>query len=225
MDNYLDVMRWGEERLGVKLLTPEYEVTSMLFDADRLTPLSMRQKFSGSSTNFSNILKSLEDKGVVTVEANPSDRRSNFYRLSDKALSILAKQWAHYTRKAHEDLAASVSPIQTIRAYSNDVTQQLKIRQFTCEYQTLMYLNVNPGLTSIACQDLVEVSDTKFSTCMTSMVKSGFVFHAKNPSDRRMKLYHLTDEKKQVMEELGDRVLAWLDSRMDFFETLLRDVR
>lgn len=225
METYLDVMKWGEERLGVKLLTPEYEITSMLFDVERITPLTMRQQFSGSNANFSNILRSLEAKGVVRSEANPSDRRSKLYRLSDRALSILARQWAHYTKRVDEELAPSGNPIKMIRNYSLDVTQQLKIRQFTCEYQTLMYLNLNPGLTSIACCDLVEVSNTKFNNCMKSLVDSGFTFHVPNPADRREKLYHLSDEKRKVMDALSGRVLAWFDSKMDFFETLLRNVR
>jgi len=225
MESYLDVMRWGEERLGVKLLTPEYEVTAMLFDVDRITPLAMRQQFSGSNTHFSNILKNLEAKGVITFEPNPSDRRSRYCRLSNKALAILAQQWSDYSPRIENDLPVSDDPIQAIRNYSRDVTQKLGIKQFTCEYQTLMYLNLSPGLASIACHNLIEVSDTKFNTCMASLIESGFTYYAKDPSDRRMKLYHLSDDKRKVMDELGVRILAWLDSRTQFFEELLRDLK
>jgi len=225
VERYLDVMRWGEERLGVKLMTPEYEVTSMLFDVERITPLEMQKQFSGSRANFSNVLKSLEIKDVIRAEANPSDGRSKFYRLSEKALSILARQWSNYGIEFPEGLPAPENHIQMMRSYSAELTKQLGIKQYTCEYQTLMYLNLSPGLASIACQDLVEVSDTKFNTCMASMVKSGSTYYAKDPADGRMRLYHLSDDKRQVMDELTARILAWFDSRVNFFETLLRNVR
>jgi DNA-binding MarR family transcriptional regulator len=225
MDSYLDVMRWGEERLGVKLMTPEYEVTSMLFDVERITPLEMQKQFSGSKANFSNVLKSLEVKDVIRGVANPSDRRSKFCRLSEKALSILARQWSDYTKKVPEGLPTPLNHIQMMQRYSREMTQQLGIRQYTCEYQTLMYLNLAPGLASIACHDLVDVSDTKFNTCMASLVKSGFTYHAKDPADGRMRLYHLSDDTRQVMDELTARILAWFDFRAHFFDTLLRDVR
>lgn len=224
MEKYLDVMRWGEEQSGIKMLAPDFEVISMLFDTDQITPFEMVRHFSGSNANFFKILKSLEAKDVVKTEVDPSDRRSRRYKLTDKALAILAAQWRRYSQEFSRNPPKQIDLMTTINDYTNEITQTLKIRQFTCEYQIFVYLNANPGLTNLKFHDLLDVSKATFERKLSLLAKSGAIHFVKDPSDHRSKLYYISDHQKRVMDALGARILAWIDRRLGYFEALLVDV-
>ena len=91
-EKFVELLKWAEERSGIKMTTPEYEVMTILFDVEHATPLEMRRQFSGSDASFFNMLKSLESKKVIVSKANPSDRRSKLYTLSARTLKILSGQ-------------------------------------------------------------------------------------------------------------------------------------
>jgi len=216
-ETYLEIIRYGEQRSGINMLTPEYEVTSILFDLDRITPLDMLGHFSGSNAAFFKILKALEVKDVLSSETNPSDRRSKFYRLSDSALAIMAGQWSRYKEGKPEDLYASDNPDAAIRSYTKTVTQTLKVKQFTCEYQILLYLSASPGMTNIRFHNLVDVSEAKFNMCLAELKKSGHIYYEHDPSDRRKKLYFLSDREVKLFKDMEKRIFHWLDARSHLF--------
>lgn len=215
MQTYLDISRWGEEHSGVKLLTPEYEVLAILFDADRMAPLDMLKLFSGSTASFFKILKSLEANNVITAETNPSDRRSKLYRLSDRTLAILYDQRDQFGNTRRDEMIVSGDPSEAIQRYTKTFTQGLKIKQFTCEYQILLYLSASPGLTNIKFYDLVDVSKAKFNMSLVSLEKSGHIYFERDPSDRRKKLYYLSEREQKRAAQMGRMMFDWLKSKSD----------
>jgi len=219
-ETYLAILKWAEERSGIKRLTPEYEVTAILFDADRITPLDMLKHFSGSNASFFKTLKALEAKEVIKAEENPSDRRSKLYRLSDRTLEILAWQWEQYNRAGREDLYALDDPGEALRQYTKTITQRLRVKQFTCEYQILLYLFASPGLTNIKFHNLVDVSKAKFNMSLVSLEKSGHIYFERDPSDRRKKLYYLSEREKNLGTEMGRKIFEWLNSQSERFAAI-----
>jgi len=221
-ERYQEIHKWGEEQLGVKLLTPEYEVASIFFDVDRMTPLDMLRHFSGSTAGFFKILKALESRDVLSTEANPSDGRSKFYRLSDRTLTTMAKQLSRYKETAPKNIYRTDDPNETIRNYTRLWVQDLKMKQFTCEYQIMLYLHASPGMTNIKFHDLVDVSGTKFNMSLDRLKKSGHVYYSQDPLDRRQKLYFLSDGVDMTFNELDKRIFDWLNTKPGFFARQLK---
>lgn len=219
-ETYRNITRSAEDRLGVRMLAPEYELASILFDEERITPLDMFQRFSGSSTSFYKILKDLEAKDVVCAEANPSDGRSKLYRLSDSALNILAKQWARYNAMGPEKLYAAGHPKEAIHKYTKTVQNGLKVKQFTCEAQILLYLNASPGMANLNFHDLIDVSQAKFNMCLSRLKTQGHIYSVDDSKDGRKKLYFLSDRAKKILDDMGRRTFFWMDSRSGFFATV-----
>ncbi len=220
---YLDLIRSTEARIGIKMLNPEYEVTAMLFDFDRLTPLEMQQKFSGSAAGFFKILKSLEAKDVITATPNPLDGRSKLYRLSDRVRSVMASQWSRYNEGGREKLYAADDPGEAIHKYTETVTQKLRVKQFTSEYQILLYLGASPGLTNVKCHDLVDVSEAKFNMSLASLKNAGLIVFERDPADKRAKLYYLSEHIKDLFDEMNKSIFDWLSSKSEWMEEAQRE--
>lgn len=220
-ETYLGIIRSAEDSLGVQILAREYELTAMLFDMEQITPLDMIGHFSGSNTSFFKILKDLEAKDVICAEPNPSDGRSKLYRLSDGALKIVAEQWARYNALGPEQLYASGNPKEAIHKYTKTVQDGLKVKQFTCEAQILLYLNNSPGMANLNFHDLIDVSQAKFNMCLAKLRNQGHIYHVEDASDGRKKLYFISDQAKEALDNMGDRIFAWLDSWLDANSALL----
>jgi len=215
-DTYIGIMKRAEARSGIKMLTPEYEVTAMLFDVGLVTPLELQQQFSGSGANFFKILKSLVAKDVIVSEPNPLDGRSKLYRLSDRVMSIMAEQWSRYDEAGRDNLYASSDPSEAIHQYTRIVTRRLKVKQFTCEFQILLYLSASPGLTNVKFNHLVDVSEAKFNLSLAALKKSGHVIFEKDRSDKRSKLYYLSERERKQFDETDKRIFDWLDSKSEW---------
>ena len=201
------------------MLTPEYEVTAMLFDIDRMTPLEMQQKFSGSAAGFFKVLKPLEAKGVIIATPNPLDKRSKFYRLSDRVMGIMAAQWSRYDEGGREKLYAADDFGEALHKYTETVTQKLRVKQFTSEYQILLYLGASPGLTNVKCNHLVDVSEAKFNLSLALLKKAGLIVFASNPADKRAKLYYLSEPVEELFDEMDKSIFDWLASKSKWIES------
>lgn len=219
-ETYLGICRWAESRLDVKILTPEYEIVSVLFDASRLTPLELRGHFSGSNTSFYKLLGNLLVRGTLSAERNPSDGRSKLYRLSDQAEHSLAQQWQTYKREGRAKSYAARNPNEVIAQYTRTIRAGLKVNQFTAEFQILLHLNAAPGLSNIQVSSLVNVSSSKFNESLGSLKNRGLVVSATDPRDLRRKTYRLPQETSEILAELDRRIFAWLDTKAERFGKL-----
>ena len=213
MTRYLGHIRWAEAELGIRILTPEYEVTSILFDVARITPLEMRHSFSGSDASFFKILKSLEARDVVCAEPNPTDGRSKLYRLSNHASSVLSRQWSEYKKIGPSKAYQSGDHGQVMHNYSKTLTGILGVRQFTSEFQILMYVYSCPGLASVKFQNLVSVSQAKMNMSIRALSNAGSIYHTADTADGRRKLYYLPERNSDIISELTTRIFLWLDSK------------
>ncbi|MCT2400667.1 hypothetical protein [Novosphingobium mangrovi (ex Huang et al. 2023)] len=217
---YREIIKRAESKLGLKVLTPEYEVASFFFDAHRITPLEMQGQFSGSSASLFKILKALEARGVLRTEVNSSDRRSKFYCLSDKALGALHKQWGQYKEHGAVTAYAPDDNSDLMHHYTKTISENLKVKQFTCDFQILVYIYSSPGLASVRFHDLVDVSQAKFNTSLLCLKNMGLIYHALSPADRRRKLYYLSDQSIEILDEMTRGIFLWLDSQPEFLTAL-----
>lgn len=217
---YLDIIKWGEQAAGVKMLTPEFEIVCILLDADRIAPIDMLPHFSGSTASFFKTLKSLEAKDVVRSEVNPSDRRSKFYQLSHRARTALGSQWQ---QRSVDEAGALNRTSESIKRFTDEITRSLRIKLFTCEYQMLLHLNSSPGMPNIDYQELVDVSESKFNICLPGMVESDLLHFEIDCKDRRKRLYFINSNIASVFSEMDKRLDQWMKLKLDSFSATHQD--
>lgn len=217
-ETYLGICRWAEARLGLRILTPEYEIVSVLFDVAKMTPLELQRRFSGSNTSFYKLLGNLEARGALAAEPNPVDGRSRLYRLSDLAEQRLAAQWQTYNQQGRVQSYAPKNRNEVIAHYTRTIRTGLKVNQFTAEFQILLHINSTPGLSNIQVSSLVDVSQSKFNESLGYLRDRGQIVRLNHPSDRRRKAYHLSGEVTEILAELDRRIFAWLDTKVIRFD-------
>lgn len=210
---FLSVIRHVEARLGMHILTFEYEILSELYHYNTRTAQQLATNCRASSTAFFTILKKLEACGIIASEPDENDKRFRRYHISGAAMqaidqfNILISQWM-------------VSKLENSESFSNayynyifSIKEKINVRVNTCEYQIIMYLYDRHHLTNIEFNNIVDVSVTKFNRCLKKLEDSGLIFSERNHEDKRSKLYHLSDDTKQIIDEAHMLMLTWKTGR------------
>jgi DNA-binding MarR family transcriptional regulator len=211
-DALIDIMHDTSRILDLRILAYEYEIALCLIDFPFMTPNDLARYSSASHTAFYNTLQGLTSKRVVHSQLNDADRRSKIYSLDPEMRDLIVSQFEKYrnSRKdAFDDLDTKNPDIVIL---SEDVKSTQQIRHLTCHQQILLYLHFSPGITNNNFIDIVDVSTTKFNSSLRYLSDRGLIFSEKNPSDRRNKLYYLSDNTKAVLENMHQRVYRWLDA-------------
>jgi DNA-binding MarR family transcriptional regulator len=110
------------DRLG--LTKAEYEVLAVLRSAGepyRLRPSDLAQRLLLSSGGTSNVLRRLEAAGLIAREADASDARSTWVRLSAKGITV-AEEAVRAAVKAQSALLRTMPP--DVAAAVNDALRQ-----------------------------------------------------------------------------------------------------
>ncbi|MCJ2178028.1 hypothetical protein [Novosphingobium album (ex Hu et al. 2023)] len=217
---YREIIRRVESRLGIKVLVPEYEVASFLFDAVRITPLEMQRSFSGSNATLFKILRSLESRNVLRAEANPDDLRSKFYRLSDEALLAFNAQWDAYRKFGPVTAHSPDDKSKIMLGYSRNIYESLRLRRFTCDFQVLVYIYASPGIANGRFHELIEASSAKFNASVAKLKELGLIYFHQSAADKRRRLYYLSDDSQLALDEMTDAIFEWLDSMPAFLEAV-----
>ncbi|MFI6782795.1 MarR family winged helix-turn-helix transcriptional regulator [Micromonospora sp. NPDC050276] len=109
------------------LTRAEYEILAVLRaagDPFRLRPSALSERLLLSSGGTSNLVKRLGDAGLIEREADPSDARSSWVRLSTEGAHV-AEQTVLAASAAQSALLHAV-PAETVRA-ANDALRHLLI--------------------------------------------------------------------------------------------------
>ena len=206
---FLSVIRHVESRLNMHILTFEYEILSELYHYDMRTARELAATCRASSTAFFTILKKLEASGIIGSVPDEADKRYRRYHISDDAMkaidqfNVLISQWM-ISKLENSDTFAN--------AYCNyiyNIKEKINIRVNTCEYQIIMYLYDRHHLTNIEFNNIVDVSVTKFNRSLKNLEEMGLIYSERNHEDKRSKLYHLSDQTKQIIDEAPMLMLSW----------------
>ena len=206
----IEIIEEFSERLGIRLFSHEYQIATVLIDTDKLTPKEIFAYSHLSSTGFFNTMERLTKNGIIFSQENEKDRRSKVYSLkSDVKKSIIS----HY--KYYE--SSSIDAFESLRVENSDVvgTNSYKIHKLaanhlTCEHQILVYLYLRPGIPNSEFVDIVGSSLTKFNATLRQLVKDDHIYFERDPSDRRRKRYHITDEVRNLLDDLHEQTFEWL---------------
>lgn len=208
-ETFVGIIKGIEYRLGIPTMTYEYEIVACFFDKETLTPNELATLSSCSSSTFFNILKRLEARRVVRCTINPTDRRSRVYSLSDNTTGQLSRERMSFGSTTFEEWRRTNGNMYLLKAYSSNIRKTIGIRHLTCEYQILLNLYYRSGITNMEFTDIVDASLTKFNQSLRTLSEKGLIYFEKDPSDKRIKRYFISDKAKDAIEEAYRRLYRW----------------
>jgi DNA-binding MarR family transcriptional regulator len=77
------------KRFGLKIA--EWRLIAILAESDRMTPQALGEATRMDKISVSRAAAALVERGLVSAEHNPDDRRSHFLRLTPEGLSLYAE--------------------------------------------------------------------------------------------------------------------------------------
>ncbi|EHJ49098.1 transcriptional regulator, MarR family [Solidesulfovibrio carbinoliphilus subsp. oakridgensis] len=76
------------QEAGVDITVDQWGILNLLWEADGQTPVELARRADKDKPNVTRLLKILEDKGLVSREPDPADRRSHRIRLTEAGTSL-----------------------------------------------------------------------------------------------------------------------------------------
>jgi len=212
-EKHCEIVRDQERRLDIRILSPEFEIISCLFDTPRQTPKELRAYFNGSSAGFFNLLRRLSEVGAIEAVRDPSDKRKKVYCLTSQYLDgirhIVSARPTKNIRAFHRTYGSGrQEPLSSAQA--NEVLANIVF--FTCEYQILRSLFVESGLSNMDFDDLIAVSKAKFNSSLKTLQEKHHIFAAIDPADKRRRRYFLSEETRQIVNLGLERIDSWMES-------------
>lgn len=209
MDTFVGIMRDIEAALRIKTMTLEYEIVACFFDQAALTPHELSALSRCSHSAFSNILRRLEGQQVICSETHPADRRSRVYRLSGKISEYVSPESKEYALQDFDEWRQSNGNAHFLQIYRSNIRKALGIRNLTCEYQILLNLYYRKGITNVEFGSIVDASPTKFNRSLRTLAEMGLIYSEKDPADKRIKRYSISDSAKKTIEDAYRRLYFW----------------
>jgi len=76
------------QQAGLDITVDQWGILNLLWEADGQTPVELARRADKDKPNVTRLLKILEDKGLVTREPDPEDRRSQRIRLTEAGAAL-----------------------------------------------------------------------------------------------------------------------------------------
>ncbi len=209
-ETFLDIMDEFTDRLSIPLLTPEYRIACALIDADSASPSNLQQRSGLSATGFFNTLETMKSKGILIGTRDPSDRRKALYLLHPDIRTRLVGQFKRYSASQIDAFSSLGMQRNELGGEGNLVSQSIVISHLTCGYQILLYLYMRPAILNSQFVDIVNASPTKFNSVLKDLTSKGMVYFEPDPEDRRRKLYFLSQQVREQLDELHQRAELWV---------------
>jgi DNA-binding MarR family transcriptional regulator len=213
MKTLIEIQRDAENFLRIHTLSTDYEIVYSLLDLTDISPDVLHRCTRLSSTAFYNKLKDLERAGAIMSKVNTEDRRGRLYRLSHGMRTLIMNQQRGYMELFHTRIDNDGCEGQNLSMYRAYIHKGNIVNHLTAEFQILLYLYLKSGISNLKISSVIDVSVTKFNTSLMKMVSLGLVKCEKDPADGRSKLYYLSDQAQNVLNDLHKKTFEWLEAR------------
>lgn len=144
------------------------------------------------------------------MQGNPDDRRSKIYSLTRRARNATNIQNRRYVESYQKKFHIMDSRKNMFHSYGANIRNELKLEYTTCEYQILLFIYENSGMTNLQCGDLLNVSLSKFNKTLKMLLEMGLIFFRKDSADQRKKHYYLSDHASETIREGQEKMYRWL---------------
>jgi DNA-binding MarR family transcriptional regulator len=208
----IEIMNELSTRLGVPVLTAQYEIALTLLECTELTADQLMQRSSLSRAGCFNTIDRLKIWGVVVSTASPVDRRHKLYRLEDSARDLIISRFDQY-RLSHISFGSLGIHQSDLESTRNTVRRGDKLDHLSCEYQVLLYLYLISGASNTELRKLVDSSGTKVNGVLGDLVGRGLVHFTRDKKDQRRKLYYINNVIRDIMDKAHRDVFEWLDAK------------
>lgn len=212
MARIVEILNHYSERLGVPVLTTEYEIALTLLDRPDLTADQLLENSSLSRAGFFNTIDRLKMWGVVLCSPGDVDRRCRHYKLEDGIARLIVSTFETY-RDRREAAYLPQDYQMYLPGQVHSQTSQTKLDHITPEFQIIIFLVAIPGSTNTTLKELIRSSGTKFNRILADMCDKGLVYFVRDETDKRRKQYYVSEAVSRIMDDLHRDVFAWLDSR------------
>lgn len=212
MTRIVEILGQLSERLGVPVLTTEYEIALTLLDQPDLTADQLIDSSSLSRAGFFNTIDRLKMWGVVVCNPGDADRRCRHYRLEDGVARLIMSMAEKY--RARHEATYDPSDFQTYLSGEIEARKsQIKLDHMSTEFQIVIFLLAMPGATNTDLKELIDSSGTKFNRILSDLCDKGLVYFVRDEADKRRKRYYVSEPVADIMKEFHGEVFAWLDAR------------
>jgi DNA-binding MarR family transcriptional regulator len=212
---FLEIQRAFERRVGLAILTGEYQVVGCLLDSEWVSLLELQQLVHLSPAAVRYTLANMAGRGVILARSNPDDGRSMQHRLTDQMRVFVLEQHAGYralATAARTNRRRAQVPLNT---YHSFIRKGRQVSHLTAEFQILVYLYLVACLGNHEMSQFIDVSAAKFNQSLASLRAFGLIEVVPDPGDRRRKLYNLTQPVRFAMDDLHDEAGRWLDEVLE----------
>ena len=204
------IIKGIEEKIHIRVLTNEYEIISFFLDHEYLTAQTLFNMSHASNTTFFKHLKTLEAKGVLHSQENPDDKRIKIYSLTKMARNATNIQNRRYVESYQNKFHIMDSRNNMFHSYGANIRHDFQLDYTTCEYQILLFIYENSGMTNLQCGELLNVSPSKFNKTLKMLLEMDLIYFRKDDADQRKKHYYLTDLASQTIRDGQEQMYQWL---------------
>lgn len=208
---FLEIQRGFERRVGLAILTGEYQVVGCLLDSVWVALPEVQQRVHLSPAAVRYTLTKMASRGVVLARSNPHDGRSMQYSLTDEMRALVLQQHAGYRALAVAARANRRRAQVPLNTYHSFIRKGRQVSHLTAEFQILVYLYLAACLGNHEMSQFIDVSAAKFNQSLAKLRELGLIEVAPDPGDRRRKLYNLAHPVRLAMDDLHDEAGLWLD--------------
>jgi len=189
-------------KLGVKILSPEFEILLSLYDHGGFTAGELQLKSSASASAFYARLKLLIGSGTVRLDKGTADRRISFYTLAPATRRILDEALHVIDGWVEAKTEATGAQAIAFNRHLAQVSNQLDLCLFSTEFTIVM--NVYDG-EPIATSDLFYRSravNSRFYAALTLLAAQRTIRSFIDPDDRRRRIYCLPRGVRMQIDEV-----------------------
>lgn len=212
---FLEIQRAFERRVGLAILTGEYQVVGCLLDSEWVSLLELQQLVHLSPAAVRYTLANMAGRGVILARSNPDDGRSMQYRLTDQMRVFVLEQHAGYSALATAARTNRRRAQVPLNTYHSFIRKGRQVSHLTAEFQILVYLYLVACLGNHEMSQFIDVSAAKFNQSLARLRALGLIEVAPDPGDRRRKLYNLAQSVRVAMDDLHDEAGRWLDKVLE----------
>jgi DNA-binding MarR family transcriptional regulator len=203
--------------LGVRVLTPEYEILLALLDRESMTSDELSQSCSASRARFFYILDRLKNWGYLSFQSCRTDRRRKLYQLDPKTKHAL-----HQHFKALQGASVDLDTFslrQQDGAFAEEQSDSTptakyppRLPHLTDEYEVLLYLFLKPGTSRAELVETISASRTKIHGVLRMLKTSGLIETQNCPDDARKVLHFPSQTTRSAIALSIGRVFEYLDA-------------
>jgi DNA-binding MarR family transcriptional regulator len=212
---FLEIQRAFERRVGLAILTGEYQVVGCLLDSEWVSLPELQQRVHISPAAVRYTLANMAGRSVILARSNPDDGRSMQYRLTDQMRVFVLEQHAGYRALATAARTSRRRAQVPLNTYHSFIRKGRQVSHLTAEFQILVYLYLVACLGNHEMSHFIDVSAAKFNQSLARLRALGLIEVAPDPGDRRRKLYNLTQSVRVAMDDLHDEAGRWLDEVLE----------